>query len=247
MSPDTRQHRGAHPADKQLFDSSNLQTLRVATNELSWLLSRGYAKESSLKLVGDRHNLAARQRVAVNRAACSDRELELRLQQHVPVSSLKGKELAIDGFNLIISVEAAMGGGAMLVGRDGCIRDLSGVHGSYRSVEETESAIRLIGSVLSELEPLAVHWFLDKPVSNSGRLAALLRTISEGAGWNWTVELVFSPDASIALSAQIAVTTDSIVLERSSAWSNFGEHLLRKYLPQSWIVDLSVHSCDTAV
>jgi len=69
MSPDTRRHRGAHPADKELFGPAQLVKLRVAVNELGWLLSRGYNMTSSLKLVGDRHGLRERQRVAVSRCA----------------------------------------------------------------------------------------------------------------------------------------------------------------------------------
>src|SRR6266404_1471952 len=45
--------------------------------------------------------------------------------------------LLIDGFNLILTLESALGGGVMLVGRDGCYRDMASVHGTYRRVEET--------------------------------------------------------------------------------------------------------------
>ena len=62
MSPDTRHHRGAHPADPKLFGPDQLRKLRRAVTELSWLLSRGYNMTSSLKLVGDRHGLRERQR-----------------------------------------------------------------------------------------------------------------------------------------------------------------------------------------
>lgn len=70
--PDKQRHRGAHPADGKLFDRSCLDDLRSAVAHLSWLLSRGYALDSSLKLVGDRFNLTQRQRMAVRRSACTD-------------------------------------------------------------------------------------------------------------------------------------------------------------------------------
>ena len=76
--PDKRTHRGKHPADDRLFAEDRLDSLRTATAEYSWLLTRGYAHESALKLVGDRHDLTARQRVAVMRSACSDQALEDR-------------------------------------------------------------------------------------------------------------------------------------------------------------------------
>src|ERR671939_1175079 len=78
VSPDRRQHRGAHPADQVMFTPERMPTLRTATAELSWLLSRAYAVRAALKLVGDRHGLTERQRLAVARAACSDTSLTRR-------------------------------------------------------------------------------------------------------------------------------------------------------------------------
>ena len=73
--PDQRKHRGPHPEDGPLFAPANWPDLRCAVSHLSWLLTRAYAWESALKLVGDRFRLNARQRLAVQRSACSDQSL----------------------------------------------------------------------------------------------------------------------------------------------------------------------------
>ena len=52
--PDRRNHRGAHPQDRLLFARDAEPDLRRATSDLNWLLTRGYASVSALKLVGDR-------------------------------------------------------------------------------------------------------------------------------------------------------------------------------------------------
>src|SRR5262252_7862615 len=78
MSPDIRKHRGAHPEDRQLFAGDQCVRLRAAVCELSWLLTRDYSIKSALKLVGDRHALAERQRLAVARAASSDQSQKRR-------------------------------------------------------------------------------------------------------------------------------------------------------------------------
>ena len=52
------------PDDQQLFAADNVPRLQEATRDLSWLLSRGYASPSALKIVGDRYLLDRRQRVA---------------------------------------------------------------------------------------------------------------------------------------------------------------------------------------
>ncbi|HWW74418.1 MAG TPA: DUF434 domain-containing protein, partial [Pyrinomonadaceae bacterium] len=183
MSPDRRRHRGAHPEDARLFDESWLAALRTATGELSWLLSRGYQPKSALKLVGDRHNLRERQRLAVARAACSDEGRERRLKSRVEADAVRGAALVIDGFNLVITLEAALSGGVLVRCRDGCVRDLSSVHGSYRAVEETDRAVLLAGEVLAALGPAHALWLFDSPVSNSGRLAARVRELASERGW----------------------------------------------------------------
>src|SRR2546422_332241 len=121
MSPDIRKHRGAHPEDRKLFGAEQLPALRTAVNDLSWLLSRDYAIKAAAKLVGDRHALTDRQRLAISRAACSDQSKAHRPTTCVPAESANGEELIIDGFNLIITVEAALSGGVLMLCRDGCI------------------------------------------------------------------------------------------------------------------------------
>ena len=235
---DIRQHRGPHPADRELFAEDQLPPLRAAVSELSWLLTRGYATKSALKIVGDRHRLTERQRLALARAACADQSLSKRKSTVVAVSDVSGKDIVIDGFNLIITVEAALSGGIMLVCRDESIRDLSSVHGSYRAVTETDAGIVLIGEELEKLGVKSVEWLLDQPISNSGRLAKLIRDLAERYRWLWTVELLFNPDERIASSGKIAITSDAVVLDRVGRWVNFKRHLIDQRLLDSWVIDL---------
>jgi hypothetical protein len=239
LSPDSRKHRGAHPEDKQLFAEDRIPALREAEAELSWLLTRGYAPKSSLKIVGDHHSLTERQRLAVSRAACSDQQRETRRSTCLPVNDIERQPLAIDGFNLIITIEAALSGGVLLICRDGCVRDLASVHGSYRSVAETERAICLIGEVLESLGPESAMWFLDKPVSNSGRLAARIIELAGRRAWQWTVNLVMNPDAVISSGDRISVTSDSIILSRTTRWINLSRYLIERDLASAWLVNLS--------
>jgi hypothetical protein len=237
--PDIRKHRGAHPEDRKLFSDDQVPALRTAVDELSWLLTRGYSMKGAVKLVGDRHSLTDRQRLAVSRAVCSDQSKAQRGRTQIEIAELRGADVIIDGFNLIITIEAALSGGVLFLCRDGCIRDLSSVHGSYRSVNETSPAIQLIGEFLGALKPESVAWLLDRPVSNSGRLAKLIRDCGGQNGWPWTVETCLNPDREIVSSRRIVISSDGPLLDQVKRWTNFNRHLIDKRLDAPWLVDLS--------
>lgn len=195
---------------------------------------------SSLKLVGDRHGLRERQRRAVSRAACSEQDRQRRKAHCVAIEELLHQPVIIDGFNLLITIEAALSGGPLFIGVDDCIRDLSSVHGSYRSVEETDRAILLTGEALWNLAPSSVLWLLDRPVSNSGRLAAKITDLATRNDWPWTVDVVFNPDSAIIASPAIAITSDSSILDRVARWSDLKSHLLNA-IPDAWTIDLRLY------
>lgn len=194
--------------------------------DYSHLLSRGYAETASLKLVGDHYQLHVRQRRALQRTACSEASLAKRSATCVVLDTLRGAILAVDGYNLLITVESALGGAVLLRGRDGCVRDLASMHGSYRRVDETMVAVRVIGEELAALGAAKVHWRLDAPVSNSGRLKATLLEEADAKGWPWEVELANGVDKLLSESSDVVVTSDGWILDRAARWANVINRML---------------------
>ncbi len=235
--PDKRNHRGAHPKDEQLFAAGAVNDLRAAVGDLSWLLTKGYAAPSSVKLVGDRYGLTRRQRLAAARSACSDQALAERSAKCVDAAALAGRDLAIDGFNLLITIESALAGAVILGGRDRTCRDLASVHGSYRTMAETIPALEMIGGELESLGVGDILWYLDSPVSNSGRLRSKMLHLASDRGWPWSVELAFNPDKLLLASDRIVVTSDSVILDGCAAWTNLARHIIGKSVPNAWVID----------
>ncbi len=236
--PDKRSHRGQHPSDEKLFAPEVIPQLRSAAEDFSMLLSKGYAEKSSLKLVGDKFSLTERQRLAIMRSSCSDQRLESRKQRCIEIQNLKDKSIAIDGYNLLITIEAALSGGILFKGRDGCLRDLASIHGTYRKVEETIPAIELIGNFLQENKIKNVLWFLDSPVSNSGRLKKLISEIAAEHSWIFEVKLSISPDAELIKTNMPVVTSDSVILDKCEKWINLANEIIQKKLSESYVIDL---------
>ncbi len=238
--PDVRKHRGPHSQDRRLFGPEALPRLNQAAADLAWLLDRGYALTSSLKLVGDRYDLRARQRLALSRALAPWPQVLARREKQLPLEHLAGQSVWIDGYNTLLTVEAALAGGVVLECRDGALRDMASVHGSYRRVEETVPALELLGRELKRLEVQQVRWLLDRPVSNSGRLKRLMLQLAAQHHWPWEVELVFSPDGALCEPhSHVVVSSDAAVLDRCRCWVNLNAELVPRCVPEVFLVRLA--------
>ena len=237
--PDKRSHRGPNPEDVKLFTLSSVGDLRQATGDFSLLLTKGYSEKGALKLVGDRFSLSQRQRLAVMRCACSQQQLVSRKQREVAIAEVANQSIAVDGYNVLITIEAAMSGAVVFKGRDGCYKDLASIHGTYRKVDETIPAVQLIGQFLSEVGVDDCLWLLDSPVSNSGRLKTLIGELARKNGWNWEIELLPSPDRELIKTELVAASSDGVVLDGCKKWVNLAAEIIKRKLPLTEVMDLS--------
>jgi hypothetical protein len=146
--------------------------------------------------------------------------------------------MVLDGFNVLTTVEAALAGGIILAARDGCYRDMASVHGSYRKVEETWPAIGLVGGYLAGTGASEVQWYLDRPVSNSGRLKGYLAEAAAHNEWNWSIELVNNPDTVLGQTQRIVVTADSAVLDACHKWFNLAREIVTIQIPHARVLHL---------
>jgi len=232
-------HRGLAPQDERLFADRQLPALRAAAADLCWLLDRGYASRSAVELVGNRHNLTSRQRNAVARHACADEDAQRRRRLRVEPAQLAGHELWLDGYNVLTILESGLAGGIVLLRRDGCCRDIAGIHRCYRKVTETFPVLRMVGEAAAAWGVSCCRWWLDKPVSNSGRLKAAILEAAAEAGWKMEVELTFSPDHVLSHTGEIIATSDGIVLDRCQRWVNLARLLITERITQARLLDLS--------
>ena len=236
--PDSRSMRGPHPRDRECFSPPAIERLRRAVAELSWLLDRGYPGKASLKLVGDRHALRDRQRKALRRCAAAEGDCAARRRRQVDPGALGGEPLMVDGYNVLLTVEAALSGGVLLLGRDGALRDLAAMSSHYRRVRVTREAVAKIAAWVSAAGCARVRWLLDRPVSNSGRLRALILEAVADGPTPWTVALTDRTDRLLAESEEVVASADSAVMDRCRRWTNLARHVVEQAVPEAWIIDL---------
>jgi len=239
---DSRRHRGPHPLDEELFSEEAIATLQDASRDLSWLRTRGYADASSTKLVGDRYQLRGRQRVAAARCACSDSARDDRASKRRDPPGMMARPLVVDGLNVITTIEVALAGGVLLLGRDACIRDMASFHGSYRLVQETERAVAIFVDVVESMKPSEVTVYIDRPVSNSGRLAETIRTTAAATGSLLEAMTADRVDEILKTSSAVVATADSAILDQCGEWLNLARVAIEQHRAEFeplWLLDLS--------
>lgn len=233
--------RGLAPDDERRFDDEACARLRVAIHELAWLLDRGYPLLSALVFVGDRHQLDARQRLAIRRSVCSTAQREARAGKRLDRAAMRGADVRIDGFNVLITIETALGGGVVIEGLDGALRDLAGLRGSYHVVDQTHGALEGVARLLAADPPASVEWLLDAPVSNSGRL----RDAILARAWPCAVRatVVSDPDAELAGASHVA-TSDGAVLDACASWHALARWAIAELGARPWLVRLAADDVD---
>ncbi|AUX36661.1 MULTISPECIES: DUF434 domain-containing protein [Sorangium] len=237
--------RGGHPDDPRLFGPEAVAKLRAAFEEVTWLLGRGYPLRTAIRTVGDHHQLAARQRLALQRSACSDAQRASRLARRAPASSLRGAEASIDGFNLIITLEVALSGGLLLRGPEGALRDLAGLRGSYAPIAQTDAAIDRLGAALSGAGAARARFLLDAAVPSSGKLRARILERLAAAPFALEAALVPDPDRLLVGAAGV-ISSDSVVLDRCAQWIDLAGEILAARAPATRIVDFVPGGVDLA-
>jgi len=236
--PDTRTQRGPHPKDRECFSARWVPVLQTAVEDLSWLLSRGYSSRAGLKLVGDRYTLRDRQRKALQRCAASDADCLERRRKRLEPIALRGETVVVDGYNVLLTLEAALSGGLLLLARDGAMRDLAAMSAHYRRVHTTRPAVELLADFFAETGCAQVIWYMDRPVSNSGRLKRLILEIVADRQPPWRVDLTDRTDHLLSVSPHVVASADSAIIDRCKRWVNLARIVVEGALSDTWILDL---------
>ena len=123
--------RGYVPEDERNFSREAIHTMRTASRHVRYLIGEGYDLKQASTFVGNHFLLSERQRLAIMRSLATDEQLAVRQSRQVQISDLDGKEVWIDGFNTIITLEVMFSEGILFECMDGTIRDLAALRGTY--------------------------------------------------------------------------------------------------------------------
>lgn len=188
-----------------------------AYHDYRYLRDRGFPEQASLKLVGDRYRLTRIARNCLFRGVIPTQVAELRKRKLVSPAQVRGTRLAVDWYNVLITVESYLKGSLVFIADDGILRDAASSHGSWRSGLVTPRALdALIGSLVSlGLERLEV--FLDAPIAFSGELASEIRQrLAAATAPEFEVALEQSADWPLKHHKGVVASSDSVVLDAAT-------------------------------
>lgn len=167
-------------------------------------MNRGYNKTSAVTFVCNHYQLKKADRHFLVRAIFSDEIAEATIKKKLSIQEIYKKDVAIDGFNVLITTEAVLKNEAFLCD-DSVVRDAQGIFGKYKITEMTYEALDHICAVLVQYAPETVTFFFDKQVSHSGDLCAAVRQ-------HFPCETATHVDLLLAHRNQITATSDSILI-----------------------------------
>ena len=215
--------RGYVPEDERNFSASALESMRTASRHILFLINEGYDLKSASTFVGNHFLLSERQRLAIVRSLATKDQLKIRKEKEKKT----GAEVWVDGFNMIITLEVLLCDSILFTCMDGTIRDLAALRGTYRIIPETTDATAMLLAVLNEYGAESVHILLDEPVSNSGRLKALIADIGEK--YPLALDIQIRKDVDRALyEKENVITSDSVILDNCKSWINLTPRCLKK-------------------
>jgi len=147
--------------------------MHLAAQDIRYLLSRGYPRTGAIRFVCDHYRLVNRDRHILARTVIEPAIASSRIKKKISCSDIKGKDLVVDGYNVIIATESVVSGEPIFLCDDGFLRDVRGIFRNYKNPER--NICRQILEIISEHQPNSVTFLFDAQISKSGVLARYIR------------------------------------------------------------------------
>jgi hypothetical protein len=204
--------------------------LDEAAQDFRYLLNRRYPRKGALELVGNRYGLTFDERHLLHRGVFSSADSQARRKKKVSITKIRNKDLAIDGHNVLITIEARLSGRPLILADDGFVRDISGLSGGFKKTETTEKAIQFIINAIKQIKPRQTIFLLDAPISKSGKLAEEIRDRLMQANLPGDAAALMVPEKILIGFPGVVATSDTAIIDRSKRVWDLAGYILRKHL-----------------
>jgi hypothetical protein len=206
----------------------DLVLLREAAADFRLLLGRGYPRGAALELVGNRYGLDHTARQLLHRGVFAPEVAAARRAKLRRLAELQGLPLAVDGHNVLITLECAVRKLPLVAADDGWIRDVGEISRAFKVSAATDRVLSLLADYLAAqtLGPLQV--FYDAPLSLSGELARRTREILGSRGMAVQAEAVPVPERRLAAFPGPIATSDTALIDAHEPVVDLAGEIIRR-------------------
>jgi hypothetical protein len=203
-------------------------SLSEAATDLRYLLARGYPRPAALNLVGNRYALERSPRQLLHRGVFAPGEAAARRAKLHRLRDLPGRDLAVDGHNVLITLECALRGLPLVAADDGFIRDVGEVSRAFKPSPTTDRVLVLLAAYLAEQPVGAIKIFYDAPLSQSGDLARRTREVLAAQGLDIAAQAVAVPERELAVFPGPVATSDTALIDAHDPVVDLAGEIIRQ-------------------
>ncbi|MFP3868439.1 MAG: DUF434 domain-containing protein [Desulfobacteraceae bacterium] len=220
------------------MEDLDTEQLQEAAVDFRYLLSRGYPRQASLNLVGNRYHQNHTARQLLHRGVFDPATAARRRAKLATLAALGAGSVGLDGHNVLITLECGLRGLPLVAADDGFIRDVGEISGSYRPSKTTDHALHLLARYLRQHHYRPVRVWYDAPISRSGELAARTRQLLRDYGLAGEAQAVAVPEKYLTAEAIPVGTSDTALIDQAAVVIDIAGEILRTR-PQTRIISFN--------
>jgi hypothetical protein len=195
------------------------EKLLKPAQDIRSILRWGYPKFATIRFVAEHSQLSVEERHILTRVIMPPEKVISRIRKKIACDDISNRDLLLDGYNVLLSVDSLMKKEPMWFCDDGYIRDTRYYFSKTSQAEDIEEAIDSVLEFLFEASPKSATFLLDSQISRSGELAGLIRRRLEKYGirgearTSKTVDFDLKTEGGNIEKNLIIATSDGIVID----------------------------------
>jgi hypothetical protein len=199
------------------FSYENIkQNFIDAVNDYHYLINKKFPQKAILKLVGDRYKLSSVERSILYRGIFHEQECEKRILKNQ--EEICNHTLYVDTYNVLYTIGSYLNGNVLFFGNDSLLRDASEIHGKLVRSQILDKALSLVFSYLATIKSTELFFYIDKPISNSGKLKKRIEGLIIENSLRGAARLYQSPDHHLKKVTKASVaTSDTVIINKVDA------------------------------
>jgi hypothetical protein len=211
-----------------------MDTLKIAAADFRFLLARGYPRKNALTLVGNRYGLDHTARQLLHRGVFPPDLARARRDKLRRLADLPGQPLAVDGHNVLITLECAARHLPLVAADDGFIRDVGEISRAFKVSPATDQVLALLADYLSQHRPGPLEVLYDAPLSLSGELARRTEQVWAAQGLMVASRAAPVPERMLSAFPGPIATSDTALIDTHEAVVDLAGEIIRQQ--PDWLV-----------